>query len=221
MKGKIGCLLVIVVLALLWGGGQGLYTAITNLKPHECTVREYIATRPAAKWLRLTGGEINMLQTNYTSAWGVGPVSEIYIPVKPEDATSKEGVFILLATKDPALLALAEKMRGMKSEKEAVSFIFAHRNELIVKRPVQGVIRYGVDLRDKEERKLRKLNPDLAENFIILDEGERPALLVSALMFLGGLAAVIFFIKSIASTPAPPSETPPPIPPTPPPVPGA
>src|SRR5438876_727313 len=163
---KSSFLLIIVAIALLWGGGQGLYTAITNWQPRECSVQNYLETKPSAKWLRLTNGFVDMTGVSYSSLWGVGPISEIYVPVKSSRAFSDHQVHILLATKEPSLLQTAEKMRNLKSESDLLRFMAEHPQSVIISKSVEGLIRFGIELKDRDERKLRKLNPDLADDFV-------------------------------------------------------
>ncbi len=211
---KTSLFLIIVAISLLWGGGQGLFTAITNLKPKEYAVEEYLNHRPSAKWLRLKGGVVDLTGLTYSSFLGVGTITEIYVPIRPSTASSNDEVHILFATKEPSLLAKAEKLRQLRTESEALRYLQAHRDELIFPRELEGLIRFGIEFKDRDERWLRTHNENLADDFVVLADGERPEFMVYAFLFLGGVAVSGWILKNLFGVRAkPPGSQPPPLPP--------
>ena len=193
------------------GRWPGLYTAITNWEPKEYPVEKYLETKPSAKWLRLTGGVVDLTGVTYSSLLGVGAISEVYAPVKPSGSSSDHQVHILLATKDPALLQTAEKLRALNTEKDLLRFIQEHEKEVIIPKRVEGLIRFGIELKDRDERKLRTLNPNLAQDFVVLAEGEQPERLLSAFLFLCGAALAVWIFRRIFGARSPPVIPQPPV----------
>ena len=79
---------------------------------------------------------------------------------------------------------------------------------------MQGLIRSGIDQEDPDVRKLRSLNKNLAQDFVVVAEGERPDYLMSSMLLLAGLVLGGWLLKQIfgKSTRLPGSQ-PPPLPP--------
>ena len=65
------------------------------------------------------------------------------------------------------MLKTVEQMRQLKTEKDMLGYILEHRKEVIIPRQVEGLIRFGIDLRDRDEQNLRRLNPNLAKDFFL------------------------------------------------------
>jgi hypothetical protein len=91
-------------------------------------------------------------------------------------------------------------------------------------RDVRGLVRFGIDLQEKDRNKLDSLDQNLASDFIIIDEGKKPELGVSAAMFFVGLLLLFWQVKRVAKpgpaapqppqSPMPPLQTPPGTPPS-------
>jgi len=220
---KISFIGILLTLGLLWGGGQGLYTAVANRSPAEFSLPSYLQTRPKAKWLRLTGGVFDLSEMAYSGGRLSKTIREVYLPLVPEGGTGNSAqVQVLVSSRDPALLELAGKLRDAQTAEEGIKLLLKYDGAFRA-RPVEGLVRFGIDLKDKEARKLRELNPSLSEDFVLLDEGKRPELGLSLLLFGGGLLLAFFMIKGlVAPTPVSPpltatpsagSGTPPPLPP--------
>ena len=158
---------------------------------------------------------MDLTNLNYQSLFGVGHISEIYVPLKSAQASSQDEVHILVATKDPALLQMAEQMRQIGSREESLHFVQEHARELVVQRDVTGLVRFGLELEDRDVRKLRKLNDNLAQDFVVLADGERPDYLQAIAFSVGGVALAAWLLKrTLGSTRTPPPPRPPPIPPS-------
>ena len=72
---SLGLIRLIVPIALLWGGGQGLYTALTNREPHSVTFADYARTHPDNKWVELKDTRLDLLGA--ISSGMLGSVSEL------------------------------------------------------------------------------------------------------------------------------------------------
>jgi len=57
-----------------------------------------------------------------------------------------------------------------------------------VTKDLEGLVRFGVDLDSKDRDKLAGLSENLSPDFVILSGGKKPTFLLSAGMFVGGLA---------------------------------
>jgi hypothetical protein len=195
MRNKI--FLAFLAIVLLWGGGQGVYTSVTNLKPAEYTVSDYIETKPNSKWLRLSGATLDMSAVTYASFLGVGEIKEVYVPVIPTGQAPSKEIHILLATKDPMLLEIASKIRNLSSEEQVKQFAISHPAELYVTRDFEGLIRFGLEYKEDDERALKRENKNLTEDFVVVDEGLHPDYATTGLLFVCGIALATWLIMGL------------------------
>jgi hypothetical protein len=104
-----------------------------------------------------------------------------------------------MATKDAAILSLLDEMRHTKSPTAAAEFFDKHAKQMVVKRDVAGLVRFGVEEHNSEHSNLAGLRGNLAPDFIILNEGEKPQLGTSVgLLLLGFLivGGLVFMFKA-------------------------
>jgi hypothetical protein len=198
---RIGCFLPLIAIGLLIGGGQGIYTAVTNPKPKEIGIDEVAQQKPDAKWLRITGGVLDNANSAYTSAFGVGEASQVYIPLvgRTQDST-KLPIHVLVLTKDPDLVKFTNDSRKLEksgsTDAATKEFLLKNFERLRVARDVEGVVQFGISSGGKEESKIRALYQNLADDALILEEGEKPSVLASILMMAGGLLVGGFLVMS-------------------------
>jgi len=189
-------LLVIGAAGFLWLGGQGLYTALTNRTPAVIGCAEYLQQRPTQTWLLLKGCRLNMIRASAAASRVAGTVTQVYVPLAGAE-TDRGTIKALLATKDASIVALATEMRTVKDEKEALTFGINNLQRLFPTRDVQGLVRFGINVRDHDREELAKLNPNLDPNFVVIDEGEQPEWTMS-LVWLGfGLVLAVSLVLNI------------------------
>jgi hypothetical protein len=186
---RLGCIAVLVGGYLLWAGGQGLYTVAKNRKPFEVSCQSYAQVRPSQEWLELTGCSLSLLDASYTETSGT--VTELFIPARGESDAEGAPIHVLVATKDPELLGLANQLVKIEDQGEMMRFSLEHSDKMFPTRDVRGLVRYGVDLDDDERAQLKGLDDALAENFVILDEGKEPGVGKSLGMFGGGAVLML------------------------------
>ncbi len=74
------------------------------------------------------------------------------------------------------------------------------RESVLQQRALQGLVRFGIDLKDKDHSKLEK---SLAPDFAILDEGREPDLTMGLALSEGGLAILAFGIVRLVRSRSP------------------
>lgn len=206
---SLGCLGYLIVIALLWGGCQGVYTALKNRQPLEITVSDYIAKKPNAEWVTLKDAQLNLLEAAHKER--LGKISEIFIPVRPKGESTDGPVHILLSTKDDAIVAALEDLnKSSGTMKEALNAASRHADKLFMQKDVSGLIRFGIDSDDKTRSKLAKLDMKLAPDFVIMNDGAAPSLLGSISML--GIGVVIGFFMLRKAGKSEPAAPPPPAP---------
>ncbi len=175
----MGCILIAVGVAMLWGGGQGLHTWANHRQPLEISCGDFAATRPPAVWLRLTDCEIDVHRPASLSLFG----GEVFLPVGTPGAGVGTPTHVMVVTRDAATMDLvgsAEALAGKAADAVA--------NPV---RDVQGLVRFGIELDDSDHSRLRHRDESLAADFVIVDEGEQPRLWFSLTFFCLGLLIAI------------------------------
>jgi hypothetical protein len=206
---SLGCLGYLIVIALLWGGGQGVYTALKNRQPLQITVSDYIAKKPNAEWVTLKDAQLNLLEAAHKER--LGKISEIFIPVRPKGESTDGPVHILLSTKDDTIVAALEDLnKSSGTMKESLNAASRHADKLFMQKDVSGLIRFGIDSDDKTRAKLAKLDMKLAPDFVIMNDGAAPSLLGSMSML--GIGVLIGFFKLRKAGKSEPATPPPPAP---------
>lgn len=70
---------------------------------------------------------------------------------------------------------------------DALRFLVQNRDKVIVDRPVRGLLQFGLDSRVRDRDRIQRLDPDIAPDFAVLEDGAEPKIAMSALMLVGGL----------------------------------
>lgn len=186
---QLGCLAILGGLYLLWAGGQGIYTAVTNREPLQVACDSYGEVKPTSEWLELTGCTLSLMEASYTEE--NKRVVELFIPARGENSQEGSPIHVLVATKDPTLLSLANQLITIEDEQALMTFAMQNNQALGAQRDVRGLVRYGVDLDDDERDQLKNLDSTLAPDFVILDDGKQPGLGLPLGMFSGGAVLVV------------------------------
>lgn len=200
---RLGCLLPVVSLVLIIGGGQSVYTGLKNRKITEVALDALVAKKPAADWLRVRGGVLDTMNSAYPSAFGTGKATSLYVPLVPPGTDStKTRIHVLVLTKDQALLDFTNELREMEKSKAddatAAQAILRNIDKTHVARPVEGVVQFGIEADDRKTRKIRELYDNLADDAIILEEGAKPSTGKGIAMLLGGLVLGVLLVRSSA-----------------------
>lgn len=192
----------IIALALLWKGGQGLYTSLTNLSPKEMTLAECEQSKPSAAWLTLKDCQLDLADCAAKKS-SSGVIEELYIPVHPVNTQADNPpVYVLFATKDRTLMNALNGMNQIRDEQQALTYVLQHHEEIFPKRTISGLVRFGIELDDKDKSKLQTMQMNLQRDFIIIDDGKQPEFIISALLFAGGLLIGFLLLRSGSSKPA-------------------
>jgi hypothetical protein len=202
---NLGLLRLIIPIALFWGGGQGLYTALKNRAPHSITFAEYVHTKPDREWVELKDTRLDFLSAITKS---IGTPTDAYIPLHAPDEPDDAKVPALLHTKDAAMLDLVKQIKALPDEKATIEFMVKNRERIFPRQTVSGLVEFGVDSNSKKRRKIAKLNANLAENFAIINHNDKPDLMLG--IILVGVALPVTWLCWFRSWGS--SKTPPPVP---------
>jgi len=203
--------LFLLALAMTFGGGQALYTSLTNLKPLELEVDDFLQKDSSRKWVTVTGAVLDVMDATFISPFYTEEATELYIPIRAsEEDTSPIRAFLF--TKDPDILAVYNGLIPLEDEVEIINYFIEHRDVFSQNREISGLIRFGIESDQDDRDILRENNEHLAKGFIILDEGAKPEWGM-ALMLPAGLA--LFWALFSKKTGGQTTRTSPPPPPPP------
>jgi hypothetical protein len=104
------------------------------------------------------------------------------------------------------------------SVENAMHFMAQNVDKLVITRPVRGLIQFGLDSDHRDRTKIKALDPKIALDFAVLEDGEQPEIGGSVFAVVAGLGLAILLIaraaaKARSSTPpatGPPGESAPP-----------
>lgn len=188
---SLGFLGYVAIIALLITGGQGLYVALKNPEPLEITVADYCAKRPNAEWMRLRDAQVSLVEAGYKAR--LGSVSEVFIPVRPVGESTNIPVRILLSTADPVVVAALKRLSqpgGTMAKK--VDAASRQADQLFLRQDITGLTRYGIFYDLFMRARLARLGMNLADDFVILNDGAAPDFWVNLGMVGAGL--LIWFV---------------------------
>jgi hypothetical protein len=187
-----GLIVVIAVAGLgLWWGGQNLYTGLREREPLEITCASYLKDRPDNRFLKLTEC-VPDLENMAIEEGKHKEVKAVYIPMRAKGTTVGK-TQIVLKRDDDTMTSLADSLDGPVGPNEAV----AKKVLSELEGPNQGLVQFGLDLSDKDMTQLKNLNLGLAEDFIIMEQGKAPRLVLGALAFGVGLLALGWLLRAI------------------------
>jgi hypothetical protein len=209
---SIGCMGYLIVIALLFAGGQGIYTALKNREPLVIPAKDYLAKPPDAEWVTLQGATLNLLESAHRESI-TGKIEEVFIPIRA-GMGDRGPVKVLLSTKDQDTIAAMHSISsaGAKGGNEAdvIKAVAGNASQVFRVRDVSGLVRFGIDADSKTRAKLAGLQMKLAKDFIILDEGKKPELGLSVSLFAMGLIGAFIAFKRAAKVEATAPPPPPP-----------
>jgi len=69
----------------------------------------------------------------------------------------------------------------------ALRFVIENRDKVLINRPVRGLLQFGLDSSSRDRRKIQALDPKIAADFAVLEDGAQPQVASSAFMVIAGL----------------------------------
>lgn len=195
-RGGCGCFSLLVVIAMIVGGGQQLFVAVTNWSPTEMTCAAYAQQRPSGKWVDLHDCELHVEEASYSSLFGVGDPSELFIPAFPVGAGDDAKALVVLRTSDRGLLDLSTELAHLDKADETaqLTWLASHLSDLHPVRDVAGTVQFGIDLTAKEHDQVKALGDSLDPGFVIVKDGDEPHLAGALVMLALGVGCGALWI---------------------------
>lgn len=202
-------------------GFISLYTAATQRKLETTDITSIATRKPQSRWIRIEGGQWDITLARSSALVGMSTPLKVYLPlVKPDFKYDDDLIHVILVTEDIAIRTLyKEAKEASRSEEALEKFVLTNRERLRSVRTAEGLADAGINHGGSEFRELRESFANhLAEDFIVLEVGEKPSF-QRALGLIGG--GLVVLVACGFATRAPKKKLgPPPLPPvTPPPFP--
>jgi hypothetical protein len=120
------------------------------------------------------------------------------------EANSKREATAKTETKTPAPPADA----GLQN---AMLFMAENVEKLVITRPVRGLIQFGLDSNHGDRTRIQALDPKIARDFAVLEDGAQPQFAGALFMLIAGLGLAVLLLaraaaKAGASTPPAPGS---------------
>jgi len=183
----------------LWLGVPGVYVWATNPRPLRMTCADYLAQRPAARWVTLTHCDVNYFFAACLTQASPEQVQGYYAPVHPSGATPEDpGAAVALVVKvaDPEIVGLLGKLLpALAAGGEASDEVVLNHAEKLFRRSmeIQGLVLAGRD--DQPAVRAALSDPQNhwrpAPGFILLDAGRAPGPLPGLAWLLGAVVAFL------------------------------
>jgi hypothetical protein len=189
MRGLL--ILIVLVGAALWWGGQNFITGVREREPLEITCGDYLKNHPDNRYLRLTQCEADLDNLAIEEDKNKS-IKAVYIPLRAKGVTTGPTEIVLKRTDDD-ITRLAGQLDKLGPGDEAAAKRILDELEA----PNEGLVQFGLDLSDKDMDQLRKLNLGLSHDFIIMERGKSPRLLLGGLVLAAGLLGLAFFVRGV------------------------
>lgn len=184
--------LLLVGFAIAAPGTTSLYHQITRPAPVVLTCAEYSARRPSARWLRVRDCDVDYLAAGYREANGT--ILELFLPVRPAGTPPTTPAALVIATRDPAVLALAQTGIGNGRHLNQEQFLIMMLKivtALRTSREIVGAPRAGFLDRLRTRRMLSGLTTPLAPGAVVVDLHAQPSLFTPGLRAAAGVALIL------------------------------
>lgn len=196
---RAACFSVLLITALLWGGGQGIYEGIRYRQPQVVTYEQFVKAKPRKGWFRIQGAVLDLPQGAFVEQ--AGRLVRAYLPVRSGRAAEGGRIQLLFSSEHPAILQTGNEMLKISptaGDAQVREFVRRNGRRLWMACDLEGMVAWGIEASTATKEKIARLSPNLAKDFIILEEGRTPALGRSILFFgLGITALLVLGIRAI------------------------
>jgi hypothetical protein len=184
--------LLLLSIPLLAHGGDGISQAVRNRQMTTVTCPQFMLVPPKARWLRVTGCEIDYTRPAITAAGS--QVTEMYFAMRTRDEPGSAPVSLIVATRDPRALAVAQQALGNGTPVDDEAFTIAMLRVVDIlgaAREVDGYARGGIIGRMITRRALAGFGTPLSSELVVLDLHARPSFLIPGMEAGAGVALLI------------------------------
>jgi hypothetical protein len=191
--------LLLVSIPLLAHGADGLYHGFRSRAQAHVTCEQFRRERPASGWLHLTGCEIDYVRAGYRDTRG--RVTELFFPLRPVGSSPAQPSALVVATRDPALLAIVERAIAGPAQQDQEAFLVMMLQVVTAMgaaHEVEGLTRSALEML-RVRAGLGAIKAPLDQHFKVLDFHRRPRLLfpaIEAILGAQGLFLLMFLLTA-------------------------
>lgn len=188
---------LLIGVALLWGGGQGVYTSIKNTEPKEYDVNNIKSgSLPDKEWIKLINSNIDITQAVYfQSVFDTNKAKELYVPLINPRIDSIIG---FLTIKDEFTVNLFNTLNNTKDEEKLLEIYNEYEDYIVMERQeISGLIRFGIEKDRKENQQLYDSQNNIISGFFVIDKDVSPEYGLSYFIFVLGLILTFFSLRKI------------------------
>ena len=175
---------VLVTIALFWGGGHMIWSALSNRSVTQVTAAELFAKHPSATWLEITHARLGLADPCYLSPAGTSAPTEVLIPILPPAGQAVIFIPAFLHSRKKEYLDPAKKMVDLDDT------------------TVSGVVETGIAL---EKATLNAAETHYGAKalgkFLVIEDGEKPSWLKGLGLLALGLVALWWTLGGFESRP--------------------
>lgn len=157
------------------------------------TCADFLAHTQTADWVRLEGcapasSHVGIETFQPDNAPQYSTADAVYVPLRPSDAQPNgERIALLLRVDHGPILRLGARYASDRDADAA---------EEALAQPIEGLVERSLDRSARDREKLRGLGLYLADDFVVIDYGERPRPLWLGLGSFGvGLGALALLVR--------------------------
>jgi hypothetical protein len=187
--------LLLFSIPLLVHGGEAVYVTARSRVQTRLTCAEYGLARPRSDWVRLSECEVDYVRAGYRESGG--RLTELLFPLRPAGASPAFPAALVLATSEPAILAIAERAVGGGAAERDQDVFTASMQQIVstirASRDIEGLARAPLEA-FRTRPSITAIRAPLEDDFVVLDLGARPRLLVPAIEAAAGANALLIFL---------------------------
>jgi len=199
---RAGLVPYVLIIGALFYGAESIYTASANREPLTISVAQFAATKPKALWVNLTEASLDL--SAYACVERAGTIQEMFIPINVMNAPPDAKAPVMLSIKD--MTRIDELMKWIESD---ASNNASHKvPELVKQTQFSGLIRFSTTENSTIRGQMANFSLRVTDNYLILNEGQRPDMLNGILCLIGGIGAAIYVYTAYHK----PRPGPPPLP---------
>jgi len=187
--------LLLVSIPLLVHGGEAVYVGARSRVQTRLACAEYGQARPSSDWVRLSDCEVDYVRAGYREAGG--RLTELLFPLRPAGTSPAFPAAIVLATREPGILAMAERAVGGGAVQRNQEVFTASMQQIVntirASRDIDGLVRAPLEA-FRTRTSITAIQAPLDDELVVLDLWARPRLLMPAIEAAAGANALLIFL---------------------------
>lgn len=203
---NLNVILALAGVVLVMAGAWSLRDQLGHRSPMEVTCADYARRSPSVLWLRARDCDIDYLNAGYRESRGT--IQELFFAVRPAGASRTQPAVLVMATRDPSVLAIAQSGIGEGRQPDQEQFLIMMLRivtALNAARRIEGRLRVGWMDRLRARRVLSGLTTPVAPSAMVVDLHASPAYTGPAIQMALGtalvIAAIVLFRKGRRTEP--------------------